>query len=260
LNDIDTWLSSKFIDAQSCIAFWAHPAVKVFTSTIDQRKSQHQVKFNTYSQRIAKRFCSVNPNEPDESFDTAPLRISKRGINVSYASAVTTPSPIPAPLESNHVISPPNVYMMDMSLHIPTHTGGNISRIAEFEPSLLSKQSERTSMQSGHTQLRNEFQKVFTGVLTHSKEIQATQSEVHGLTTLTQEICNAIVPNASPLPPRSPFAALRIDDELASHQSTRCYVLHHLLLPARKCIEKTNHHLHPFIQRPGIYKLRGVQA
>jgi hypothetical protein len=46
LNDIDTWLSSKFIDAQSCISFRAHPSVKVFTSTIDQRKSLHQVKFN----------------------------------------------------------------------------------------------------------------------------------------------------------------------------------------------------------------------
>jgi hypothetical protein len=56
LNDIDTWLSSKFIDAQSCITFRAHPAVKVFTSTIDQHKSQHQVKFNAYTQRTTKHF------------------------------------------------------------------------------------------------------------------------------------------------------------------------------------------------------------
>jgi hypothetical protein len=34
---------------------------------------------------------------------------------------------------------------------------------------------------------------------------------------MMQEICHAILSNASPLPSRSPFAALRIDDELASH-------------------------------------------
>jgi hypothetical protein len=45
------------------------------------------------------------------------------------------------------------------------------------------------------------------------------QSEVRGLTTMMQEIRNAIFPNASPLLPRSHVAALGIDDELASHKS-----------------------------------------
>jgi hypothetical protein len=35
LKDIDTWLSSKFIDAQSCISFRAHQSVKVFTSKMN---------------------------------------------------------------------------------------------------------------------------------------------------------------------------------------------------------------------------------
>jgi hypothetical protein len=153
LNDIDTWLSSKFIDSQSPIAFRVHTSVKVFTSTIDKSKSQHQVKFNAYDQRIAKRICSVNPNEPDESFDTVPLRIPKRHINVSYTAAVTTPPPTPTPPENNHIVSLPNIDMMDMSLHIPTPSGGYSSRLAELESSLLSIQSERTSMQSDHTQL-----------------------------------------------------------------------------------------------------------
>jgi hypothetical protein len=176
LNDIDTWLNSKFSDSQAPIAFRAHSSFKVFTSTIDQRKSQHQVKFNAYSQRIAKLFCSVKPNGHDESFDTAPLRIPKRRINVSYAAEVMTPSPTPAPSDNNHVVSPPNIDMFDISLHIPTPTGGNSSCLAEMESSLLSIQSERTPMQSDHTQLRNEFQKFLTGVLKHSKEIQAMQS------------------------------------------------------------------------------------
>jgi hypothetical protein len=76
--------------------------------------------------------------------------------------------------------------MMDMSLHMPAHTGGNSIRLAELESSLLSIQSECTSMQLEHTQLQNEFQKVLTGVLNHSKEIQAMQSEVRGLTTTMQ--------------------------------------------------------------------------
>jgi hypothetical protein len=194
LNDIDTWRSSKLSDSQAPIAFRAHSSVKIFTSTIDQRKSQHQVKFNAYAQRIAKRICYVNPNEPDEYWDTAPLMIPKRHINVSYAAAVASPSPTPDTSENKHVVSPPNIDMLDMPLHIPTPTGGNSIRLAELESSLLSIQSKHTSMQSDHTQLKNEFQKVLTGVLKHSKEIQAIQSEVRGLTTMMQEIRNIIFP------------------------------------------------------------------
>jgi hypothetical protein len=115
-----------------------------------------------------------------------PLRIPKRRINISYAAAVSAPSPSPAPSGSNHIFSPPKVDMMDMSLHIPTPTGGNISRLAGLEARLLSIQFKHTSMQSDHTQLWNDFQKVLTGVLNHSKEIQAMQSEVRGLTTTMQ--------------------------------------------------------------------------
>jgi chromosome segregation ATPase len=110
-----------------------------------------------------------------------------------------TPSLVSAPFESNYVVSPPNFDMMDMSLHIPTHTNGNSSRLAELESSLLSIQSQRTSMQSDHTRLQNEFQNVRMGVIKHYKEIQAMQSEVLGLTTMMQEIRNAILSNASPL-------------------------------------------------------------
>jgi hypothetical protein len=130
------------------------------------------VKCKAYAQLIAKHLCSVNPNEPDESFDPAPLRIPKRRINVSYAEVVTTPSPATAPFESNRVVSPPNVDMMNMPLYIPTHTGGSGSRLAELKSSLLSIQSERTSVQSVHAQLQNEFDKVLTGVLKHSKKFK----------------------------------------------------------------------------------------
>jgi hypothetical protein len=48
LNDSDTWFISKLSESQAPIAFRSHSSVKVFTSTIDQRKPQHQIKFNAY--------------------------------------------------------------------------------------------------------------------------------------------------------------------------------------------------------------------
>jgi hypothetical protein len=36
---------------------------------------------------------------------------------------------------------------------------------------------------------------------------------------MMQEIRNTILPNSPPLPPRSPFAVLIIDDDISSHQS-----------------------------------------
>jgi hypothetical protein len=56
---------------------------------------------------------------------------------------------------------------MDMSLHIPMHSGDTSGRLAELESSLLSIQSQRTSMESDHKQLRHDFEKVLTGVLKH---------------------------------------------------------------------------------------------
>jgi hypothetical protein len=45
------------------------------------------------------------------------------------------------------------------------------------------------------------------------------QREVRGLKIMMQEIRNAIFPNAPPLPPRPPFSALKIEDDISSHQS-----------------------------------------
>jgi hypothetical protein len=52
LSDLDNWLSSKFVDTNNNIAFRKSAAVRVHTSTIDQRKSQTKV----YASCISKRF------------------------------------------------------------------------------------------------------------------------------------------------------------------------------------------------------------
>jgi hypothetical protein len=76
-------------------------------------------------------------------------------------------------------------------------------------------------------------------------------SEVRGLTTMMQEIRNAIFPNAPPLPPRSRFAALIIDDELASHQSAPMIICAAPSPPTRKKLwrgdESTSTSLHTTI-------------
>jgi hypothetical protein len=55
LNDLDIWLSSKFIDGSLCHAFCAQQSVKVYTSTIEERKTQHHARFNAYAQCNAKK-------------------------------------------------------------------------------------------------------------------------------------------------------------------------------------------------------------
>jgi hypothetical protein len=197
LNDLDNCLSDKFTDASATTAFCAQQGVKVFTSTIEQQKTHHQVKFNDYAQRIAKRCFAVNPNDPDESFYTSPSRMSKRRINLSYANAVATPSPRPASPDNN-VKAPfpsPNVDIIDISLHIPTPTDENSSRLADLESNLVYIQSKRDVMQSDHKQLCNEFQRVLSSVIQHSKEIRAMQSDARELMTMMQESRNDILPN-----------------------------------------------------------------
>jgi hypothetical protein len=93
LSDIDNWLCSKFIDAVNNLSFHQSPGVRVSTSSIEQRKTKNQVKFNAYSSRIAKRFCTENPNEATDSFDTAPDRMPRFHINLTYVAAVTTVTP-----------------------------------------------------------------------------------------------------------------------------------------------------------------------
>jgi hypothetical protein len=87
LSDLDTWLCARFIDANYNVAFRSSAEVGIFNSTIDQRKTQNQVKLNAYASRIAKRFLSDNPNEDIEYFDTAPTLSLKRSTNLTHADA-----------------------------------------------------------------------------------------------------------------------------------------------------------------------------
>jgi hypothetical protein len=63
LSDLDAWLTTKFSDAVHRFAFRKESDVRIFIFNVEQRKTQDQVKFNTYASRIAKRFCSDKPNE-----------------------------------------------------------------------------------------------------------------------------------------------------------------------------------------------------
>jgi hypothetical protein len=92
----------------------------------------------------------------------------------------------------------------------------NNIRLAELESIIHCIDSERLSFQSEFKGLQAEFHKVITSALQHSKQIQAIQSDMHGLSSMVLELRNGILPNAIPLPPRSTFSSMRITDYLSS--------------------------------------------
>jgi hypothetical protein len=194
LSEIDNWLCSKFIDANKKNLSHQSPEVRVFTSTIEQRKTQNQVKFNVYDSRIAKIFCTENPNETTKSFDTATDRMPKRRINLTYVAAVTTTNPRLAQPSIHPPAAPDSIVATSKQRSTVIAPGDNSSRLAELETSLQYIQSERIFMQSDHQSLIYDFQKVVSGVLQHIQEIQAMQSDVHSLSSMILEIRNAVLP------------------------------------------------------------------
>jgi hypothetical protein len=172
LSDLENWLSSKFTESNNNIAFCKAAAVLVHTSTVDKRKSQNQVNYNAYASRIAKRFCSENPNGAVESYDTSPNRTPnrtpKRRINLTYADAAANATPM---LEQSTTSTTTNA-----STLAPTCTqyttsivsNDNSSRLAELESIIQSIDSEHLSFQSEFKGLHAEFKKVMTSDLQHS--------------------------------------------------------------------------------------------
>jgi hypothetical protein len=72
------------------------------------------------------------------------------------------------------------------------------------------------SFESEFKGLQPEFQKVITSALQHSKQIQAIQSCMRGLSVMVLELRNSLLSNAPPLPPHSKFSSMRITDDLPS--------------------------------------------
>jgi hypothetical protein len=165
---------------------------------------------------IAKLFCSENPNEAIESFDTAPNHTPKRRINLTYADAAANSSYM-----QESVITHDKA---DTSITAPQRTkdttsvtsSANCSRLAELESRIQYIDSERLSFQSEFKGLQAEFQKVITSALQHSKQIHAIQSDMRGLSDMVIELHNGLLPNAPPLPTRSIFSSMCITDELSS--------------------------------------------
>jgi hypothetical protein len=165
LSDLDNWLSSKFVDANNNVAFRKSASVRVHTSTIDQRKIQTQVKYSAYASRIAKCFCSENPNKAIESFDTAPNRTPKKRMNLTYADVVASAPPMQEqvnthPNANTSIVDHPRTQDTTSVL-----SNGNISWLAELESSIQSIDYERLSFQSEFKGLQAEFQKVIMSAL-----------------------------------------------------------------------------------------------
>jgi hypothetical protein len=193
--------------------------VRIFTSVIDQRKTQNQLNFNAYASRMVKRFCSDSPNEAIESFGTVPTWSPKQRINLTDADAEaataitheqsTTPCTVNVPMP----ISTSTQEVISVSYN------DNISRLAELESTINSINSERISLQADHQSLQAEFQKVITSALQHSNQIQAIQSDMRSLSSMVLKIRSALLLNAPLILPRSTFSSMRITDVISSTTS-----------------------------------------
>jgi imidazoleglycerol phosphate synthase glutamine amidotransferase subunit HisH len=121
-------------------------------------------------------------------------------INLAYATAVTTTTPHQEQSANQSLIVPDLLTVPNITHDAVSITSNDNSiRLAELENSLHFIHSKRISMQSDHQSIRADCQKVISGVLEHSKEIQAMQSDMHSISLTTHNIRNAVLPNAPPL-------------------------------------------------------------
>jgi hypothetical protein len=130
LSDLDNWHKAKFVDANNNSAFRKSVSIRVHASTIDQCKIQTQVKCNACASRIVRRFCSENPNESIESFNTAPNRAPKRRISLTYADAAANSSYVQEPVIAHD--------KADTPITSPQRTQDTTLCLAELESSIQS--------------------------------------------------------------------------------------------------------------------------
>jgi hypothetical protein len=74
LKDIDTWMANKFEHSDDPTSYRQDHHIKIFSTMMDQRKSQQQIKNGAYAKSLVKKFCATNPNEATDDFDYAPSR------------------------------------------------------------------------------------------------------------------------------------------------------------------------------------------
>jgi predicted ABC-type exoprotein transport system permease subunit len=74
LEDIDTWMATKFEHYDDSTECRQDHNVKIFSTTTDQRKIQKQVKSRAYAKILVKTCCAVNPHKETGDFDYAPSR------------------------------------------------------------------------------------------------------------------------------------------------------------------------------------------
>jgi hypothetical protein len=73
LEDIKMWTANKFEHSDDPTAYHENYK-KIFSTTTEQHKNQHHVKFGAYTNSLVKKLCAVNPNEATGDFDYAPSR------------------------------------------------------------------------------------------------------------------------------------------------------------------------------------------
>jgi hypothetical protein len=141
LDHLESWMSKKFEYSDDPKASRENEHVKVFATTIEQRKSQQHDQFGAYAKFMVKKLFPPNPNEVTDEFDYAPSRQEKRQMNLSYAAVVTT-------LVQRSFYSESEMDNMNlMSEEPPMLTGfKNVSKLLELENSIKSIELDRISL------------------------------------------------------------------------------------------------------------------
>jgi hypothetical protein len=169
---------------------------------------------------LLNTFCTENPNEASECFDTAPSHTPNRRINLTYADADVMSSP----MQEQYTTPPHTNVTMPVSTHtqevITVSSNDNNIRIDQLEASIQSIHSEQTSFRSDFKSVEVKFENILTNALQHSSQIQAIQTDMCSLHFIVLELRNGLLPNASPTLPRSTFSFMRITDDFRTLTST----------------------------------------
>jgi hypothetical protein len=78
IDNLERWMSKKKEHSDDPKPYHENEHVKVFATTIEQRKGQQHVQCGAYAKHMVKKVCTPNPNEATYEFDYAPSRPEKR--------------------------------------------------------------------------------------------------------------------------------------------------------------------------------------
>jgi hypothetical protein len=95
----------------------------------------------------------------------------------------------------------------------------NASKLLELEMSIKSSELDREYISTAQSTISGEMKQVIQATLSKSKEINAVQSEMGEIYSTLKELCNHLMTNSLPLPPRPNYAAIQTNNSTNNNTS-----------------------------------------